>query len=374
MTRVQSAPSHASPRHRRRRRRLLGGRRGILLAPLALLALIMCVAIPSSGILATPLMLGPPVPPRTNTPVIDDAPGGEWLSGAFIGKGTDIESIDRMGTWRNRPLDVLTVYPNRGTWAELTSSTWIFTELRAYPGTLLYGLPLVPEDGSVTLADIASGQHDAVFATLADQMRENGRGDTVVRVGWEANGPWFAWGVQARDAALFQAAARRVMQVMSDRTPTLVMSFEVACSTPLYGATDRLAALEDLYPGDDVTDVIGCDHYDNYDWKATSREAWALALRAPDAPGLQDVVDFAREHGKRFAVSEWGLDRTSHGGLDNPLFIQLMHEFFTANADVLAYEAYFDEPAPYIGSSLWGDSGPSLNPRAAAEYVRLWAS
>jgi hypothetical protein len=56
------------------------------------------------------------------------------------------------------------------------------------------------------------------------------------------------------------------------------------------------------------------------------------------------------------------------------LFIQLMHEFFVANADVLLFEAYFDEPKDYIKSSLWGDGGPSQNPRSGAEYVRLWSA
>lgn len=345
----------------------------MLAVAVAVLAVIAFFAVPPARVQESPLVLGPPVPPRDSAPVIADEAGGQWLSGAFIGRGTDLGSIERMGAWRQRPLDLLTVYPDRQTWADMTSSTWIFSDLAGFPGTLLYGLPLIPEDGSATLADVAAGRYDYVFATLADQMREGGRGDTVVRVGWEANGPWFVWGVDATRAEEYKQAARRVMQVMSDRTPSLIMSFEVACSTPLYGAEgDRTAALTALYPGDDVTDVIGCDHYDNYAWKATSPEGWQAALRAPDSPGLQDVADFARDRGKRFAVAEWGVDRTSNGAEDNPEFIRRMYEFFTDNADVLAYEAYFDEPDPYIGSSIWGDGGPSLNPESAAEYLRLW--
>ncbi len=297
-----------------------------------------------------------------------------WLSGAFIGQGATDTSVQRMGQWRGRPLEVLTVYPDYQSWAGIASSTWVFTGVKHYRGRLVYSLPLLPEDGSATLAEVAAGKYDQVFVAIADQIRDAGRGDTIVRVGWEANGPWFPWGVDAAHAAEFRAAARRVMKVMKTQTPTLTMGFDIACNTILTGAPDRLAPLTQLYPGDDLTDVVGCDHYDNFAARATTREAWPAVLRDKRSPGLQDVADFARAHGKRFAVPEWGLDGTEKGGGDNPLFIQLMHEFFVANADVLLFEAYFDEPMAYIQSSLWGDGGPSRNPRSAHEYVRLWSA
>lgn len=311
-----------------------------------------------------------PAPRPTGEPPI----GATWLSGAFIGRGTSSASIQGMGSWRGRPLEVLTVYPDYKTWAGLASSTWIFSETQGYQGRLVYSLPLLPEDGSATLAEVAAGKYDDVYVTIADQLRNAGRGNTIVRVGWEANGPWFPWGVDAARAGDFRAAARRVMTVMKTRTPTLTMGFDIACSTILTGTTERLAALEQLYPGDDLTDVVGCDNYDNFNARATSREDWQTVLRGEQWPGLQDVADFARTHGKRFAVPEWGLDGTENGAGDNPLFIQRMHEFFVSNADVLLFEAYFDEPKTYIKSSLWGDDGPSLNPKSAEEYVRLWST
>ena len=344
---------------------------------LAGLAVAVSVSVIAPRLLPHPLQFGPapPVPVRTSPPPLPETGGGRWLSGAFIGSGTDMAAIERMGRWRGRPLDVLTVYPEYTTWAGITSSTWLFTDLADFKGTLVYGLPIVPTEDIGTLADVAAGRYDDMFATLADQMREGGRGDTIVRVGWEANGLWSTWGASSSTADEFRAAARRVMEVMSQRTPTLIMEFDIACSTPLEGTDNRLAALTELYPGDDVTDVIGCDHYDNYGWQSTTPEGWAAALRSPDSPGLQDVADFARERGKKFAVPEWGLDSSQHGAGDNPRFIALMHEFFTANSDVLLLESYFDEPMTYIGSSLLPDAeGVSQNPRAAEEYVRLWSN
>jgi hypothetical protein len=361
-------------RNRRRpggsaRGRRFGGLRGAT-------AVVALVLIASSLIVG--LMISRAAPrapePAPASPSAAPSPEATWLSGAYIGRGTSSASIAGMGAWRGRPLDVLTVYPDYQTWAGLASSSWIFDQTEGYRGRLVYSLPLLPIQGSATLADVAAGKYDSVYVKIAGQLRDAGRGDTIVRVGWEANGPWFPWGVDAAHAGDFRAAARRVITVMKAQTPTLTMGFDIACNTVLTGASGRLAALEQLYPGDELIDVVGCDHYDNFDARATTREDWRTVLHGDRWPGLQDVADFAHARGKKFAVPEWGLDGTENGVGDNPLFIELMHEFFVANADVLLFEAYFDEPKGYIKSSLWGDGGPSLNPRSAQEYMRLWSA
>jgi hypothetical protein len=354
-----SLSRHAAPGRRRRR------------AWVTSVVLALAIASLITGSLVTKSANRGPVPGPTPEPTIE----ASWLSGAFIGRGAGSASIQGMGAWRGRALEVLTVYPDHQTWAGMASSTWVFRETRGYQGRLVYSLPLLPQDGSATLAEVAAGEYDNVYVTIADQLRNAGRGDSIMRVGWEANGPWIPWGVDAAHAGDFRAAARHVMTVLKTRTPTLMMDFDIACNTVLTGAEeDRLAPLERLYPGDDLVEVVGCDHYDNYDARATTREDWQTVLKGKQWPGLQDVADFARAHGKKFAVPEWGLDGTENGAGDNPLFIQLMHEFFVANADVLLFEAYFDEPQAYIKSSLWGGDGPSQNPKSAAEYVRLWSA
>lgn len=308
-----------------------------------------------------------------------DAGGGRpaaapttWLSGAFLAPSIDLESAAAMGEWRGSPLDVIQVYPDYGTWRQMVDYPGPLEELAGFDGVLLYGLPLLPDDGSGSLAEVAEGRHDAVFASIADALGRTGHEDAVVRVGLEANGDWFPWGATAESASTFRAAARRVMALMSERTPELRMAFDITCGRPLDGSDDRMAALTELYPGDDLTDVIGCDHYDTYYVAATSEEGWSQALRPTAAPGLSDVADFARSRGKQFAVPEWGLSHQSQGAGDNPAFIGLMRQFFEANADVLAIEAYFDEPDGYIDSALWGNAEGSINPQSAAEYRRLW--
>ena len=46
-----------------------------------------------------------------------------------------------------------------------------------------------------------------------------------------------------------------------------------------------------------------------------------------------------------------------------------MYQFFFQHRDVLAFENYFDEPDPYLGSSLFLEP---QNPRSAAAYRELW--
>jgi len=117
----------------------------------------------------------------------------------------------------------------------------------------------------------------------------------------------------------------------------------------------------DSYPGDGYVDVVGVDSYDawaDWNWQLTGDE------------GLNDWLAFALAHGKKLSVPEWGLFVTSnHGNGDNATYIQNMYNFFRANAANLAYEAYFNEPADYIGDSL---SNPVQMPLASAKYKSLY--
>jgi hypothetical protein len=161
-----------------------------------------------------------------------------------------------------------------------------------------------------------------------------------------------------------------VAQLIRARLPRAKLVFDISAGAPLRGQSDRMGPLTELYPGDDVVDVIGVDHYDHYQLIAPNHQRFERALRPDRAAGLQDVVDFARARGKQFAVPEWGLTaRNKDGGGDNPYFVYAMYRWFAANADGLAFENYFNEPDAYLGSSIWDQV---QNPKASAEYRALW--
>jgi hypothetical protein len=267
-------------------------------------------------------------------------------------------------------VDTVTTYPAYETWAEMADSDWSISTWDGFPGRLVYGLPLLPDDRSATLAQVGDGAHDAVYSSIARSLVSHGRGDSFVRVGLEANGTWFRWGATAGTAKSFRIAFRQTVEVMRAVAPKLVFVFDIGCGHPLEGSTSRLAPLTDLYPGDDVVDVVGCDTYDSYSTRAGNDAGWARTLRPADAPGLADIVDFATAHDKKFAIPEWGLTKTgAHGSGDNPYYITAMHDFLRAHADTLAFENYFNEPDSYLQSALWN---PTQNPRAATRYAELW--
>ena len=114
-----------------------------------------------------------------------------------------------------------------------------------------------------------------------------------------------------------------------------------------------------FYPGDEYVDYVGVDVYDiswadgTYPYPdgcsdACRRErqqaAWDSTYNSRF--GLAFWTQFAADHGKPLTLPEWGLwDRTrtdGHGGVDNPYFIERMHEFIDDPANNVAYQAYFE--------------------------------
>jgi hypothetical protein len=297
--------------------------------------------------------------------------GGQWHSGIWAGGGVaQTKRVKAFGTWRGAPSDAATQYPERSTWQSIHDSHWHVATYATFDGTLVYGLPMLPEKGNGTFGSIVSGDHDWVYRKVARDLVMEGHGRSVVRIGWEANGNWFPWGATAKTAAQYVRAYRHIVGVLKSVAPHLVIDFDISCGVPLRGQNDRLAALTELYPGDDVVDLVGCDTYDWHNTKAQNEVSWRAAMRPDDEVGIADVADFARAHGKGLSIPEWGLASRVDGGLgDNPFYISKMRSFFEANADVLVLESYFSEPETSLKNSIWD---PDQNPRSSEAYARLW--
>lgn len=306
------------------------------------------------------------VPGRTVTthpgiPVGPVAPAGvTWRSGVFPGGGIDAAAAQRFASYRGRAVDVAVVYPARSSWSDIATSTWGVDQYKGWAGQLSIGLALLPDKHGGTLAQVASGAHDGDFRSFADNLVAQGRAASVVRLGWEFNGSWFAW--SAYDAPSFKAAFRRVVGVLRGEDPQVTIEW---CGNAMDTKVGH-DPFTQLYPGDDVVDIVAVDDYDDA-WAhisdAASFRAWAGRRYS-----LNDWYAFAQRHGKPFAVSEWGLSVTGQG--DNPTYIQGMHDWFDAHASGLAYESYFDEPAKYIAAAL--DDSTSHLPRSSALYAALW--
>lgn len=297
--------------------------------------------------------------------------GLAWHSGSYPAGEWSASRAAQFGAWRGAPLDIVTTYGERSSYARLANTTWHITTWAGFPGRLSYGLPMLTDDNRGSFRAIARGENDATWARVAQSLLNANRGSSVVRIGWEANGDWWAWKTTAQTAADYKRAFRRIAVTMKRVAPDLLIDFDIACGTPLKGQSTRVGALTQMYPGDDVVDVVGCDVYDWYATKSTDQASWDRALRPADSVGLQDVADFARAHGKMLSVPEWGVAAPSAGGAgDNPFFIERMWAFFEANQEILAFEAYFNQHDGFPHSSLWVGQ---TNPQSAAAYRWLWS-
>jgi hypothetical protein len=296
-----------------------------------------------------------------------------WTSGVFLGGATTLAAVTAFGDWRGRPTASLSLQSGFKKWSDIVSSLGLLESLRGFQGQVVTTVPLLPDDGTSTLEDVAAGRYDDVFTQVAHELTVTGRGDAVVRVGPTANVPSMPWAANVDNAPSYRAAARHVMSLLKQQVPSLRTEWDIGCGRGLEGTIDRTAALTRLYPGDDVTDVIGCVHFDAFGVRAVPASEWNQALRLLSGVGLDDVADFARQRGKQLAIPDWGLDNQAAGGGDDPTFITRMHEYFTANADILAFENYYNDPLPPRQSAIWNGPDATRNPLSAAEYRRLWA-
>lgn len=295
-----------------------------------------------------------------------------WHSGAWVGGWMSATRAARWGTWRDTVSDSTLTFPEWGTWAALEKSTWHIDTFKGFKGRLVYGLPLLPRNGKpAQLTAVAAGKHDATFRKVARDLRTRGRGNSIVRIGWEANGTWMPFSVTAATSKNYRNAYRRVAQVMRKESPGLLFAFDINCGTPLKGQTNRLDSLTKLYPGNDVVDLIGCSAYDWDVIGATNETSWKRSIRPAKSVGVADIATFARARGKGMSFSEWGLaPKNRDGNGDNPFYIRKMKQFFDLNSDILVMENYFNEPAATMLSSLWTEA--PQNPKSAALYRQLW--
>jgi hypothetical protein len=101
-----------------------------------------------------------------------------------------------------------------------------------------------------------------------------------------------------------------------------------------------------MYPGSDVVDIIGVHYYDSGPEKRTQAlwDQYYKATANGDPWGLGPWLAFARAHGKRLGVGEWGIwDQGVPASVaDDPVYIDNMARFFRANAGSIAYETYFN--------------------------------
>lgn len=315
-------------------------------------------ATPSSTPISPPTIA--PRPTVSVTPRVSDGAGRSWMSG---GSGDGIGN-GAFANWRGSPVPVAV------TWSDNTLDNAV-NSYQFDPGAE-YGNWTGSADwspGGIWAGDswsaAASGAYDAKWSQLLTNVKKKwsakSRGTLYIRFAHEMNGDWFKHRVSPGDVKDFIAAWRRFYNLKEQIFPSAKMTFNTNGNTVRQAYDWRT-----LWPGDKYVDVYSTDWYSNH---------WVLggAYDSYGAPqGLEQHRLFAQQHGKPFAVPEWG-NNTDNG--DQPKYIQYMYDFFSANggkgAGNVLYEAYFNVTWSPNQFGVFPQSG-SLAPQSAAKYRELF--
>jgi hypothetical protein len=216
-------------------------------------------------------------------------------------------------------------------------------------------------------SEAAQGGYDSKWTQMLENVKakweSKPRGTLFIRFAHEMNGFWFDHSVQASEIDDFVASWRRFHAIKQAVFPDAQLVFNTNANTNTAGESYDW---RELWPGDAYVDVYSTDWYSNH---------WIVGGTYDDdgAPqGLEQHRQFAEEHGKPFAVSEWG-NNGEFG--DQPDYIRYMHDFFQANSGSgpgqLLYECLFTVTETNNQFSIF-PGGQSGAPEAAAVYQELF--
>lgn len=298
-------------------------------------------------------------------------------------------NVDAFELWLGRSVQLAEAFEPRDTWDNIDGAAWQLSAwsqwVRAKPGrNLVLSVPMLPSTGGVSLAACAAGQYDVYWRNLANDLAYYGLHWAYLRLGWEMDGNWYAWGAPKGSGleASFAGCFRRVVQTMRATQPANQWKF---VWNPTATWTDP-AWLDAAWPGDAYVDVVGIDLYDQswvantYPYPATCDSACRLARQqtawTSHAWYLQTMRNFAAAHGKPFAIPEWGIVSRSdgHGGGDNPYYVQKMYEFISDPTNLVQFSVLFDFNAPEANYHLSGLDGTTAFPLAAAKFRELFGA
>lgn len=283
----------------------------------------------------------------------------------YVYKGAGCDGKDRLPRYQGvmgRKLDGVSDFLSAESWAQLHSGAqWAMTCWQNQPVRLALGVPLVVKGG--TLSSAAAGEYDAEFRKIGELLVAKGRANTVIRLGWEFNGNWYAWSAE-KDPVSFVGAFRHVVGVLR-AVPG--QHFRIVWNPSLgTGANPP----ESLWPGDDVVDLVGIDIY-NQSWRPQDSDPatrWQGYLTANY--GLNWVARFALTHHKPIVVPEWGTGTRpdGHGYGDDPLFIHNMAAWMRAHR--VAYESYWDFTASDYDATMSAGKFPLALAAYKAEFAQ----
>ena len=183
----------------------------------------------------------------------------------------------------------------------------------------------------------ARGEYDQHFRILGDNLVAKGLGNSIIRLGHEANGDWYFDNIgttPTAHAAWAKYWARAAAALKSTPGSHFRLDWTVAAGV---WPTRFL----DYYPGNGAVDIIGADIYDQLPaGPVTQPQRWMAEANAPG--GVTALLRFAKAQNKPESLSEWGLvsSKTNGGGGDDPYFVNQIADLIKSNP--IVYQNYFE--------------------------------
>jgi beta-mannanase len=256
--------------------------------------------------------------------------------GVYVGNNPD--DVRDFESWLGDEVDLVHAFTGQANWRDFTDSAgWAARAVWSQiDKPVLWSVPLIVDGAS--LQEAAAGKYNDHYQAVADYLADSRPQDETiyVRTGWEFNTPYMEWAAEGREADFIGAFQEFVdtFRSVSDR-----FKFEWNVNVGFGGAMMDPAQ---AYPGDKYVDVIGLDFY----WDPNGGDsknpdaAWQWQLDRPS--GLRWHQDFAAEHGKPMAFSEWGVDSANAGP-----YLEKVNAWFDSH-DV-EYQVYWNSNATFPG-------------------------
>ena len=289
--------------------------------------------------------------------------------GLHMGSDSYITQYNDFSKWLGKDVMYRVTFVDQSSWSTIASPYYFSTSTKAWLASNpnryeIVTVPLMPiSDSPSTLAAVANGTYDTYFKQLAANLaaKTGAPQRVVIRLGWELNGTWYPWSAVTSGAATYVKAYRHVVQVMRSQCNVLHFEWNLAWgSSPKFDWTTA-------YPGDDVVDVIGMDTYDQWN------TGWNNILNGYE--GLAFLRNFARQHNKPEAYTEWADSTASSGRGDDTAFVQGMHDWIQAGGSSVIYAGYWNTPSGGPNGVIYSDVAtiPVTVPNSSALYKKLFS-
>jgi len=157
---------------------------------------------------------------------------------------------------------------------------------------------------------LPGGKYNDRFNAYLDMVAEYASqvdGAILFRPFHENTGSWFWWGKAFCDTETYKSVFKYTVEYLRDTKDIHNLIY-------VYGPgseANSLAEYEERYPGDEYVDMVGFDTYDNS--PAPTGETSVFEQNFETITRLVD--EFAKKHGKLFAVTETGMSSEANGGI-----------------------------------------------------------